>query len=96
MRPSAALESHREAMRRAVGQFRAANLRVFGSAARGNDNERSDLDLLVDPLPGATLLDLGGLHAELEEMLGVTIDLVTPGDLPSKFRGKVLAEAILV
>lgn len=83
-------------MRRAVQQFRAANLRVFGSAAHGNDLEGSDLDLLVDPLPGATLLDLGGLQSELEEMLGVPIDLVTPGDLPPKFRSKVLAEAVLV
>lgn len=83
-------------MREALQQFRAANLRVFGSTARGNDTEGSDLDLLVDALPGATLLDLGGLQAKLEEMLGVTVDLVTPGDLPLKFRSRVLAEAVPV
>ncbi len=59
----------------------------------GSDREGSDLDLLVDALPGATLFDLGGLQIELEELLGVPVDLLTPGDLPEKFREKVLAEA---
>ena len=49
--------------------------------------------MLVDALPGATLFDLGGLQAELEELLGVSVDLVTPGDLSPKFRQRVLAEA---
>lgn len=96
VKPSAALESNREAARGAAQRFRAANLRVFGSAAQGTDREDSDLDLLVDPLPGATLFDLGGLQVELEKMLGVPVDLLTPGDLPPKFRSRVLAEAILV
>ena len=51
----------------------------------------SDLDLLVNALPGATLFDLGGLQAELEELLGISVDLVTPGYLPSKFRQRILA-----
>jgi predicted nucleotidyltransferase len=66
---------------------------VFGSAMRGDDTEDSDLDLLVDPLPGTTLFDLGGLQDELENMLGVHVDVVTPRDLPLKFRHIVLAEA---
>jgi predicted nucleotidyltransferase len=49
--------------------------------------------LLVDALPGATLFDLGGLQDELETLLGLHVDLLTPGDLPLKFRAKVLAEA---
>ncbi len=53
----------------------------------------SDLDLIVDPLPGATLLDLGGLQTELEELLGVRVDLLTPRDLPPKFRAEVWAQA---
>jgi len=53
----------------------------------------SDLDLLVDAQPGATLFDLGGLQMELEELLGVRVDLLTPGDLPERFRERVLAEA---
>lgn len=57
------------------------------------DGDGSDIDLLVDALPGATLFDLGGLQDELESLLGVHVDLLTPGDLPLKFRAKVLAEA---
>ncbi|MGO9459348.1 MAG: nucleotidyltransferase family protein [Rhodomicrobium sp.] len=93
MKPSEILALTRHAAREAVGRFRAANLRVFGSALHGSDREGSDLDLLVDTLPGATLFDLGGLQMELEELLGVPVDLLTPGDLPEKFREKVLAEA---
>jgi predicted nucleotidyltransferase len=52
--------------------------------------------LLVDTLPGATLFDLGGLQDELEELLGVRVDLLTPRDLPEKFRAQVLAEAMPV
>ncbi len=52
-----------------------------------------DLDLLVDAVPGATLLDLGDLEEELKSLLGVDVDLLTPGDLPPKFRAKVLSEA---
>ena len=77
----------------ATGRFRAANPRIFGSTLNGDDGEDSDLDLLVDALPGATLFDLGGLQDELKQLLGVRVDLVTPRDLPVKFRDLVLAEA---
>ncbi len=93
MRPSTALALKRAAVREAAGRFRAANPRVFGSCARGLDTEGSDLDLLVDALPGATLFDLGGLQQTLEDLLGVRVDLVTPGDLPPRIRAAVLAEA---
>ena len=93
MRPSVALDMKRSAVREAVGRFRTANLRVFGSVLHGTDLDGSDLDLLVDALPGATLFDLGGLQDELKSLLGVDVDLLTPGDLPLKFRAKVLAEA---
>ncbi|MBS1223093.1 MAG: putative nucleotidyl-transferase [Proteobacteria bacterium] len=96
MKPSVALDQKRGAVREAASRFRAANLRVFGSVLRGDDRDGSDLDLLVDPLPGATLFDLGGLQVELEELLGVRVDLLTPGDLPPKFRDRVLAEAVPV
>ncbi len=66
---------------------------MFGSVARGDDGDTSDLDLLVDPLPGATLLDLGGLQDELQSLLKVKIDLVTPGDLPIRVRANVISEA---
>jgi predicted nucleotidyltransferase len=93
MRPSVVLDMKRNAVREAVNRFRTANLRVFGSVLHGSDRDDSDLDLLVDALPGATLLDLGGLQDELESLLGIHVDLLTPTDLPPKFRAKVLAEA---
>jgi len=77
-----------------VRRFKTRNPRVFGSVLRGEDKDGSDLDLLVDPLPGVTLFDLGGLQLELEEMLGVPVDLLTPEDLPLKYRQKVLLEAL--
>jgi predicted nucleotidyltransferase len=93
MRPSVVLDMKRNAVREAVNRFRTANLRIFGSVLHGSDRDDSDLDLLVDALPGATLLDLGGLQDELESLLGIHVDLLTPTDLPPKFRAKVLAEA---
>jgi len=76
-----------------VTRFRTTNPRIFGSVLHGTDQEGSDLDLLVDALPGATLLDLGDLQDELKSLLGIDVDLLTPGDLPPKLRAKVLAEA---
>jgi len=93
MRPSAVLDSKRAAVRAAVQRFRTTNPRVFGSVLHGADLEGSDLDLLVDALPGATLIDLGGLQDELQTLLGVPVDVLTPADLPPKFRAQVLAEA---
>ncbi len=74
-------------------RFRTVNPRVLGPVLYGVDKNGNDLDLLVDALPGATLFDLGGLQIELEELLGVPVDLLTPGDLSPKFRDQVLAEA---
>lgn len=91
MKPSLTLERKRAAVRAVTSRFRAVNPRVFGSVLHGTDIEGSDLDLLVDALPGATLFDLGG-QLELEELLGVPVDLLTPGELPAKFRAQVLAE----
>jgi predicted nucleotidyltransferase len=96
MRPSVALESNRRAIREAMSRFRTANPRVFGSALHGRDKETSDLDLLVDALPGATLLDLAGLEIELGKTLGVRVDVKTPGELPVKIRTRVLDEALPV
>jgi len=76
MRPSVVLDMKRSAVREATGRFRAANPRVFGSVLHGTDRDGSDLDLLVDALPGATLFDLGGLQDELETLLGVRVDLI--------------------
>ena len=96
MKPSIALDLKRDAVREVASRFHTANPRVFGSVLHEVDRDGSDLDLLVDPLPDATLFDLGGLQVELEELLGVPVDLLTPGDLPLKFRAKVLTEARLI
>lgn len=93
MKPSIALSRQRVRIREVTLRFRALNPRVFGSVLHGRDSDGSDLDLLVDTLPGTTLFDLGGLKLELEDLLGVPVDLLTPGDLPAKFRDQVLAEA---
>lgn len=93
MRPSLALDLKRDAIREAVIRFHTTNPRVFGSVLYGTDHDGSDLDLLVDALPGATLFDLGGLQDELQTLLGVRVDVLTPTDLPANFRARVLAEA---
>ncbi|MBP6902801.1 MAG: nucleotidyltransferase family protein [Burkholderiaceae bacterium] len=93
MRPSAVLAIQRTAVRELASRFPVSHPRVFGSALHGTDREGSDLDLLVDALPGATLFDLGGLQDELEALLGIRVDLLTPADLPASFRAQVLAEA---
>lgn len=94
MRPSVALELQRAAVRAVVAARKGvSNPRVFGSVGRREDTESSDLDLLVDVHAGATLFDLGGLQEELEELLGVRVDVLTVADLPIKFRANELAEA---
>ena len=94
MNLSQTLQDQRAAMIAAAQRHHAHNLRVFGSVTRGTAKPSSDVDLLVDTLPGATLFDLGALQVELEELLGTRVDLLTPGDLPISFRDTVLSEAI--
>ncbi len=93
MKPSTALDLKRKAVREMTRRYRTANPRVFGSVLHGTDEEGSDLDLLVDALPGTTLFDLCGLQVDLEDLLGIQVDLLTPGDLPPNIRDKVLIEA---
>jgi uncharacterized protein len=96
MRPSQVLELNRQAVRDIALRHRVSCVRVFGSVVRGEDTESSDLDLLVDPLPGVTLFDLGAIQVELEEMLKISVDVVTPGDLPARFRAQTIKEAVPV
>ena len=78
MKPSVALASHREAIRRVVASHRARNPRVFGSVIPGGDTEGSDLDILIDPTPETTLFDIGAIRHELLQLLGVPVDVFTP------------------
>jgi predicted nucleotidyltransferase len=96
MKPSLALASNRDAIRRVVAAHRASNPRVFGSVAHGNDTDESDLDLLIDPSPETSLFDIGAIRHELLQLLGVRVDVLTPKAIPERFRAAVLAEAVPV
>ncbi|WP_321884519.1 nucleotidyltransferase family protein [Paraburkholderia bannensis] len=96
MRPSEALRAHRAEIREIVASHHATNARVFGSSARNEDDDESDLDLLVDPTPQTTLFDLARIQLQLEALLGVSVDVVTPGGLPETLRGRVMAEAVQI
>ena len=96
MKPSQALESHRDAIRSVVLAHRAVNPRVFGSVLLGSDTEDSDLDLLIDTTPQTTLMDVAAIQVELEQLLGVSVDVLTPNALPDKFRQAVVAQSVRV
>ena len=72
----------------------ARNVRVFGSVARGEDTDNSDIDLLVDLDPGVGLVSLAGLHRELADLLDVHDDVVPAATLKPAVRDEVLNEAI--
>ncbi|TSE36510.1 Nucleotidyltransferase domain protein [Tepidimonas charontis] len=94
VKPSEALAAHRATIRRVVESHRARNARVFGSVVRGQDADDSDLDILIDPTPQTTLMDVAAIQVELERLLGVRVDVLTPGALPDSFRLQVIAEAV--
>ena len=93
MRPSEVFEKNRALIRELTTRRRTTNPRIFGSVLHGTDSEGSDIDILVDTLPTTTLFDLGGLQIELEESLGVPVQVVTANELSRYFRDQVLAEA---
>ena len=93
MRPSIALQTHRDAIREIALSHRVKNVRVFGSALHGDDTEGSDLDLLVDPTPETTLMDIAKIQVEVARLLNITVDVLTPRALPDKFRDQVINEA---
>jgi uncharacterized protein len=90
------LDENRATILRIARRHGARNVRAFGSAARGEDADTSDIDLLVDLRPGRTLLDLAGLTDELSHALGVPVDVATPELLRPAVREQALREAILV
>lgn len=71
----------------------ARNVRIFGSVARGDDDERSDLDFLVEMEPGRSLLDHAGLLLDLEELLGCKVDVLSEKGIKTRMRERVLREA---
>ena len=96
MRPSIALDYHRQAIVQIVESHNARNPRVFGSVIHGTDQDGSDLDILIDPTADTSLFDIGAIRRELKSLLGIEVDVVTPNALPDSFRHRVLAEARLI
>jgi predicted nucleotidyltransferase len=88
------LQSKREEILRIAAHYGAYNVRIFGSVARGEADEQSDIDLLVNMEKGRSLFDLGGLLADLEDLLGCNVDVVTEDGLRDRIRNRVLKEAI--
>ncbi len=93
MRPSIALQTHRDAIRTIALSHRVTNVRVFGSVVHGDDTEGSDLDILVEPTSETTMMDIAKIQLELARLLPVAVDVLTPKGLPVKFRDQVIAEA---
>ena len=92
-KPSVLFAANRASVRRIVLAHRALNPRVFGSVARGEDTEDSDLDLLVDTSDTTSLFDLAAIKLELEALLGCPVHVTTDGGLRGALRERVLADA---
>lgn len=88
------LEEKREEIFKIAAKHGARKVRVFGSVARGEADEKSDIDFLVEMEPGRSLFDLGGLQYELERLLGCPVDVVTERGLKARIRERVLREAV--
>lgn len=90
----ALIASHREQLLSLARRRGVTSVRVFGSMARGEDREDSDVDLLVTLAPGTSALALGGLLLDAEELLGRRVDVVTEASLHPALRAQVLADAV--
>lgn len=88
------LRAKREEILRVAARHGARSIRVFGSRAREEADECSDIDFLVEMEPGRSLFDLGGLQYELEQLLGRPVDVVTERGLKSRILDGVLREAV--
>lgn len=87
------LMSKRDDVLRIAARHGARNVRVFGSVARGDADEKSDIDLLVEFEPGRSLLDHAGLWMDLQELLGCKVDVVSERGIKPRIRERVLQEA---
>jgi uncharacterized protein len=93
MKPSKKLNANRLAVLATIDRRRLANPRVFGSVARGEDEDGSDLDVLVDAIPATRFSDLDQLEEDLSSLLCIKVDVVTSGALHLLIRDRVLQEA---
>lgn len=92
-RPSQALATHRDEVREFARSHGASNVLVFGSVARGEDDEESDVDLLMDIPSTYGLMAMSRMRRQLSDLLGVPVDLGSAEDLRPRIRDRVLAEA---
>lgn len=90
------LQQNREQILKVAERYGAYNVRVFGSVARGEADEASDIDFLVNLEAGRSLMDLGGLLYDLQNLLGVPVDVVTEKGLRTRIRERVIPESILL
>jgi len=88
------LKNKREEILRVAARHGASNIRMFGSIARGESDEKSDLDLLVTMEAGRSLLDHAALWIELRDLLGCEVDVVSEKGLRPKMRDRLLREAV--
>lgn len=88
------LRNRRDEILQVATRHGARQVRVFGSVARGDADEKSDVDFLVEMEKGRSLLDLGGLLMDLQDLLGRRVDLVTENGLRERIRSRVLREAV--
>ena len=88
------LKEKREEILELAAKRGAHNVRIFGSVARGEADEESDIDFLVDMEKGRSLFDLGGLLMDLQDLLGRKVDVATPDLLKQRIRQRVLSEAV--
>jgi len=88
------LKARREAILAIAEKYGVLNVRIFGSVACGEADDESDLDLLVEPMPGFTLLKSSAMTRELEGLLGRRVDVVSERGLRERIRDRVLKDAI--
>ena len=86
-------QKKRREILRIAGLYGASNVRVFGSFSRGDADDNSDVDILVDLEKGRSLMDMGGLLMDLQTLLGRPVDVVTEKGLRPRIRERVLREA---
>ena len=93
MNTLSALRSKRAEILALATKHGASNVRVFGSVVRGEDQEGSDVDLLVDMQESRSLFDLIGLQQDIERVLGKKVDLLTPNGINRYLKDRILGEA---
>lgn len=90
------IEAHRQEIKEIVARHRGRSIAFFGSVARGEERGDSDIDFLVELEPDARPIEILSIGVELEEALGVKVDVGTPASLRERVRDEVLAEAVLL